>query len=164
MISKCASTNWPSASMTLASPEIGPANHGDTTRIVEMLSVFLHVSAYKDFLSYEPDRIRGIVDRLISGPDSAVFVARRNSRLVGVIGVWVHEHPLSGDRVAAELFWWVDTNARGKLGLRLLNAAEAWAKEREATAMQMIAPTERVGRVYRRRRYAPLETIYQRAL
>lgn len=129
-----------------------------------MGTAFLHLSSYGDFLSFDPTRMRDIATRLIGGQESTLFVADTRRNLVGMIGVWVFDHPLSGDRVAGEVFWWVDPNQRGRTGIRLWDAAETWARERGASAMQMIAPNDRVARLYQTRGYRPLETVYQRSL
>jgi RimJ/RimL family protein N-acetyltransferase len=129
-----------------------------------MGTAFLHLSRYIEFLTFEPGRMAEIATRLIGGRESTLIVADDGSELVGMIGMWVYDHPLSGDRVAGEVFWWVDPHQRGRLGLDLWAAAEAWAKDREARVIQMIAPNDRVARLYGRRGYQKLETTYQRTL
>jgi GNAT superfamily N-acetyltransferase len=65
--------------------------------------------------------------------------------------------------MAFEVVWWVEPEARGD-GVRLLRAAEDWAIEQGIGKMQMVAPNERVGALYERMGYLPVETSYQRTL
>jgi hypothetical protein len=82
-----------------------------------------------------------------------------------MIGIVAYRHPLSGVPTAGEVMWWLDPSARGG-GLALLRHAERWAAETGAEQIQMIAPAAnaRVGRLYARRGYRPLETSYQAAV
>lgn len=129
-----------------------------------MQVAFLYLSKYVGFLSFSPDALSAVSARLISDPSSTLLVADDDGNLCGMIGMMVYPHPLSGDVTATEVFWWVDPNRRGRLGVRLWNEAEIWAKQQGATRIQMIAPDDDVAKLYRRRGYRRLETIYQRSL
>jgi GNAT superfamily N-acetyltransferase len=81
--------------------------------------------------------------------------------MVGMIGVHIFNHPMSGEKIGCEAFWWVEPEARGG-GLGLLKRGEAWLKAMGAKRIQMIAPNERVARLYRRRGYSKTEEHYQK--
>lgn len=76
-------------------------------------------------------------------------------------------NPITGELTAAEIAWWVEPEHRkgSRDALRLLMAFEAWARDKEATLIQMIAPVGTpLGRLYARRGYSELETIWQKRI
>lgn len=140
---------------------IRPAVVGDVPRLVEMGMRFLRESEYDGRLKANPEAVTNLMVRLVMHEDGALFVSQSAGVITGMIGLHVFANPLSGERIAGELFWWVDTESRGH-GLRLLSAAETWAKANGAVRIQMIAPNERVGRAYRARGYGKIEEQFQK--
>ena len=135
----------------------------DVDRVVEMGGRFAAETAYKDFISVDPERLQEMVTRLIESDGAVIFVSGSDATLTGMIGIVIYEHMWSGEPTAFELVWWVEPEARGD-GVRLLRAAEAWAREKGIEKMQMVAPNRKVGGFYERCGYAPVETSYQRSL
>lgn len=125
---------------------------------------FIAETSYRGGIAENPDRLAATAARLIEGQDSALFVADE-SEIVGMIGVYTYTHPYSDELFATELFWWVDPERRGA-GVRLLRAAERWATERGARALQVVAPrsNDRLGAIYERLGFTRVETCYQREL
>ena len=71
--------------------------------------------------------------------------------------------------IAQELFWWVDEEKRSsKLGLNLLKAAEATAKELGAKSLLMLSLNdlngEKVNKLYESLGYTKREQTYMRSL
>ena len=100
---------------------------------------------------------------LITAEHGLVLVDDREGTLVGILGAFVYDHPISGDRTAVEVFWYVAPAFRGA-GVRLLRRLEAWAKAAGAVMLQMIAPTSEVGLLYERMGFTMLETTFQKGL
>ena len=142
---------------------IRAATFEDVDRIVEMGGRFAAETDYRQFISVDPDRMREMVIRLIESDSAVIFVSGSDATLTGMIAVVIYEHIWSGDPTAFELVWWVEPEARGD-GVRLLRAAESWAREKGIEKMQMVAPNRKVGDFYERCGYAPVETSYQRSL
>jgi GNAT superfamily N-acetyltransferase len=139
------------------------ATLSDVDAIVAMGLAFLRQSDYRTHIAENPDQMRVLAHHLLNSPDGAFFVADHDGRLVGVLGIIAYAHHMSGERTAGELVWWVDPAKRG-IGLRLLKAAEQWAKDQGAVTLQMIAPTEDVERLYTRLGFSPVERTYQRRI
>lgn len=135
----------------------------DLPRLVEMGTRFVAETPYRDLVRVNPQRLVDTIVNVMSSEDGTVFVSGSDATVTGMIALVIYEHPYSGERTASELAWWVEPESRGD-GVRLLRAAEEWGRERGATRMQMIAPNERVGGLYSRLGYAPIETTYQRSL
>lgn len=135
----------------------------DTDRLIEMGRRFVSETTYSTLVSADPQRVAGLVFDLLDNPSAVVLVSGSDATLTGMIAAIAYEHPFSGEQTAFEIVWWVDPEARGQ-GVRLLRAAEEWARERGAKRMQMVAPNGRVGELYARLGYAAVETSYQRSL
>lgn len=143
---------------------IRPAAGIDASQIVALGARFLR-EVYADRLApADPAQLLATATWMLNGEDRAVFVADRgDGQLTGMIGVFLHPHPFTGERTASEMFWWVDPETRGE-GMRLLRAAEAWARRAGAVVLQMGAPDARVGQFYERLGFTKLETSYARRL
>jgi hypothetical protein len=137
---------------------IRPAEISDIPCLVEMGGRFVRTGPYAGRIADRPDVLETLMRQLIEMDDGHVLVLERAGLIAGMIGMVVYPHPISGDRIAGEVFWWCEAKGRG---LELLRAAEQWAWTRAAAAVHMVAPNdERVNRIYRGLRYTPLETIW----
>jgi GNAT superfamily N-acetyltransferase len=135
----------------------------DMDRLIAMGQRFVEETSYRDLIRIDPRRLADTIFNVVTSPDGAVFISGSDATVTGMIAMVAYDHPYSGDRTAFELVWWVEPEARGE-GVRLLRAAEQWAREVGALRIQMVAPDERVGTLYQRLGYAPVETSYQRSL
>ncbi len=139
------------------------ATADDLPRIVSMGQHFLRSSRYAELFDENPAQMRALALRLIDGPANALLVLERGDLLMGMIGLVAYDHFISGTRIAGEVFYWVEPEARGS-GLRLLRAAEPWAREQGARSLQMISPDDRTDRLYQRLGYLPVERTFQRSV
>ena len=95
---------------------------------------------------------------------SAMWVTKREGKIVGAICGMLYPDVFTGDLIAVENFWFVTKDCRGTDGLRLLGEFEAWAKENGAKRivvahMANIHP-ESMSAFYERRGFKALETNY----
>ena len=118
-------------------------------------------SPYRDLFAWNGAQIERMVGWLLE--HGAIFVAEKDGASVGMLGVAVAPHLMSGDLMASEVFWWVEPRARG-LGLKLLRAAERWARAEGATVLQLVAPDAAARTLYERLGFVQIETAYQRTL
>jgi N-acetylglutamate synthase-like GNAT family acetyltransferase len=138
------------------------ADRDDLDAIVAMGLTFL-ATVYGEKLTAPPDptRIRAYVSSLLDDADTrALFVNEHDGALTGMFGLHLFTHPMTGQIVAAELFWWVNPDRRGLDGLRLLARARAWATQAGAQLLQMVAPDAAVAQLYERLGYTRIETAY----
>lgn len=138
------------------------AVEADLLQLVTMAERFVTSPDYRGKLSVKPDQLGRFLLSIIV-EKGRIWVLDRSGTLTGAIGLLLYPHPMDGETTAVELFWWVNPEVRGE-GLRLLRIAEDAAKESGAKRMQMIAPNERVAKLYERKGYERVETMYQRAL
>ena len=145
---------------------IRKATKADLARCVEMSGRFILETGYRGKIADNPAARREIIAKLIDGPDGVVYVIDDDG-LLGMIGAFVFTHPMSGERIGCESFWWVEPEKRGTMrGVSLLKKAEAWADEKGADRMIMVQPAgaPRVGRIYEMLGYDHLENQYQKDL
>jgi GNAT superfamily N-acetyltransferase len=143
---------------------IRDATEADIPRLVEMGVRFLTETVYAARgVPVNMGALARTMALLILGDRGTVFVAERDGRVVGGIGMLWFENPLSGEPSASELFWYIEPEHRG-IGVRLLKRGEQWARDMGAEKLHMIAPTPAVSQLYERLGYAYLETTYQKAL
>jgi GNAT superfamily N-acetyltransferase len=132
----------------------------DLDAIVTMGRHFIE-DVYPTDLVFNAAQIRAFATQLIVGVDSDVYLAEHDGAIVGMLALMAYAHPMSGERIATEVCWWVEPAQRG-LGLRLFRAAEVWAVAHGATVFQMIAPSRPVAQFYERVGFKAIETTYQR--
>lgn len=143
---------------------IRPALPSDTDALVALGLAFVRDSPYTEHVAENPDQIRRIIAFLLAQPNSTILVAEQEGAVVGLIGLAIVPHIWSGVPTAGELAFFVHPDHRGMVGVRLLKAAEAWARSRGAHAMSMIAPTPEVGQLYQRLAYRAIETNYEKRI
>lgn len=87
----------------------------------------------------------------------------------GGLGALLSPDINDGRLIASEAFWFVTkTYRRGRAGLLLLQAFEAWAQERGASDIHMVQllhhPTQGLSRLYQRRGYETVEMVWRKPL
>lgn len=132
----------------------------DVPAIVDMALVFL-ATEYAGAIAADPVRVEAMAATMVH--EGAMFVAERQGDVVGMIGMVVYDHFLSGERVASPVCWWVNPDARG-LGMRLFIAGRRWAIAQGATRLQASAPNRRSEQIYRRLGWTAFEVHYQTRL
>lgn len=137
----------------------------DVPALVAMLRAFVTSTKYRKFVGDSPDALKTFLSPLIDNQSAAIFVAEQDGAVIGMLGVLGYVHPMSGEKCAGELFWWLNPEHRGAGGW-LLRRAESWARAFGAVSIQMIAPSDKpdVERMYRRVGYEPVEIAYHKRL
>lgn len=141
------------------------ATYRDVPAIVALAMRFLEQEpAYQGVLHPNGDLIAGIVNTFVNDDDKIVYLSEYDGIITGLIALLVGNHIFTGERTATELMWFVDKAARGRDGMRLLYAAEQWARSHGARQLEMVAPSTRTGELYERLGFRPMERLYVRNL
>lgn len=140
------------------------ATSRDVAACVRMAVRFIAESPYRGLVLPNVGQLQKLTELLLD--HGAVFVAQVDGGgdVVGMLGVSLIPHVMSGELVTSEAAWWMEPEYRlCSAGGRLLVAAERWALEQGAVWFQMIAPAgnERLRAFYRRRGYVEVETVFQ---
>jgi len=138
----------------------------DLERLVQMGVRFLRDSEYGGLMPQNVSKItRSFADCLEHPERAAIFVSDDEQMVTGFIVMMLSSHYWSDELIASELGWWVEPeHRRSGAGLGLLVAAENWAIEKGARAIHMVAPTPALKRLYTRRGYVEVETVFQRSV
>lgn len=141
-----------------AVPTVRLATAADIPRLVEMGRRFRSESTYSKYLADNPERMAQLGHMLLE--KDGLLLAERNEQTVGMLGFIIHSHFISGELVAGEVFWWMEPEYRGD-GLKLVEEAKRRARLAGAKYLHMIAPSERVARLYRHLGYEFVESTHQ---
>ena len=137
----------------------------DAAPIVCMAIRFLEETPYGHLFAPNEQKLTELLLQVLT--HGVIFVAERaDHTLAGFLALVTLEHPISGERYADELAWWVNPESRsGSIGPRLLAAAEEFARTAGIGMLKMVAPAGTdVGRFYERLGYAAVETSYHKRL
>mgnify|MGYP003641633043 FL=1 len=141
---------------------IRDATMEDLPRLMAMSETFLLQTQYHHILPYNLDSLMGLMTGLIEKEEGLLLVSDREG-VDGMIGMYLYQHPISGETVAGEAFWWMSPERRGgPQALRLLRRAEAWVKSHGVPWFHMVSPNDRVSKLYTRLGYQPLEMHFYR--
>lgn len=133
--------------------------------ILEMGAEFAAASGTD--MPFDPGHARAALRAHLAAPDRLTLVAEgAPGEAIGMLLAAVSVSPLAPVRLAQEIaFWVVPARRGGPAALRLLSAYEAWARDMRCDRVSLVAlPSCAAGRLYRRRGFAPAETVYQKAL
>lgn len=134
---------------------IRPATADDIPQLLAMGQRFAERARLWDHVGYDPASMEATFRAMIEGDAFCLFIGQ-----AGALGGMVAPHPFNhGQMIADELFWW----SEGREGLALLKAYEDWAGSFRAvirmTTLEAVEP-ERVGKLFARRGYVPLERAF----
>lgn len=138
----------------------------DLEKIVEMARRFLHEGPYATELADNPEHALAFTRAFLNIPNASLLVADCEGVAVGVFGLMVYPHLFSGETTGVELIWYVEPEHRpGGIALKLLAEAEKIAREKGCKRMQLTAPSEEIGNLYKYcGGYKKVEVCYQRKL
>lgn len=140
---------------------IRDATLADIPRMVEMGQHFRKQTSYDKFLSDSPETMKKLGETLIER--NGLIVSEERGEVIGMLGFIIYEHFISGDLTAGEVFWFVEPQHRGS-GIRLMKEMERRARSAGAKNMQMVAPSWKVAKFYKRSGFELMEMSYQRTL
>lgn len=114
----------------------------DIFALVEMGSR-LHAESVYSFLPYDSERVESQVAEYVSGRGERVFlVAERNGVLIGMLAGHLDQYFFCNERVAVDVFFFVEKPHRGgTAALALIETFAAWAEERGAVELCMSVST-----------------------
>ena len=118
------------------------------------------------FSQLPPQRrwMRQSIARFLELKDVAGWLLCDGEAIVGVLAVSLLDHWMTGQRIAVQWWWWIRPEYRNGNGLRLLSAAQKWAKTHGATAMHLLAPNENFAALCEALGYNKLEITYSKEL
>jgi GNAT superfamily N-acetyltransferase len=143
---------------------IRAALEADLYRVFEMgVSFIVSEPRYAMIFQWQPEAFEAFVRELHASELAGILVVEDDAgALVGMLVLTIVPNPFGGPPWAEEFAYWLEPRARrGRLAHNLLGAAEDWARREGASVLKMVAPWgSQIGKLYERRGYEPLETIF----
>jgi GNAT superfamily N-acetyltransferase len=146
------------------------ATASDLDAYIELLAHFHESSPMRGVAAYDPEGIRAFLTASLENSNILLLVGELDGQIVGVTSCLLYPLYFSPSyQVAQELWWWLTPAARGSgIGQAMFKAIEAWAREKNARALFMIAlEDERAAameKVYFRAGFRPLERTFIKEL
>lgn len=136
---------------------IRPATLADIPNLIAMGKTFTDKAGFADHVGYDEESVAALLEGLIAGAGIC---------LVGdqcMAAALIYPHPYNQAHLAAqELFWW----SEGREGMLLFAALEEAVRKRGAHSLTMITiqaiEPEKMGRLYRKRGFSPVEHHYMK--
>jgi hypothetical protein len=91
-----------------------------------------------------------------------IWLAEEDAKPIGMLAIYTMEHPLTGERVAEELAFWVNPESRSLLtGPKLLRCGMNWARQEGVGCLKMGALAgSRFGIFLKHMGFAEMETAF----
>ncbi|MBF2716255.1 GNAT family N-acetyltransferase [Agrobacterium vitis] len=114
---------------------------------------------------FEAARADALYRLHLDNPMACALLLERDGSVCGLLLASAFDHPFGAGLMAKETVWFIAPQARGRSGLIMLDAYEAWAKSIGCTSIGMAAlTTNDVSSLYVRRGYVPAETHFIKPL
>lgn len=111
---------------------IRPATFEDIPRLVELGEV-MHLESRYRVLPYAPNKVFGLLARMIEQDTGLLLVAEKGGQIVGGFAGLIAEHWFSNSRIATDFALFIHPDHRGGMtAARLLKAFVAWARKEGA--------------------------------
>ncbi|MGV1830757.1 GNAT family N-acetyltransferase [Agrobacterium vitis] len=110
---------------------------------------------------FEAARADSLYRLHLENPAACALLLERDGLVCGLLLASAFDHPFGAGLMAKETVWFIAPEARGRSGLIMLDAYEAWAKSIGCVSIGMAAlATNDVSSLYARRGYTPAETHF----
>jgi GNAT superfamily N-acetyltransferase len=123
---------------------IRPARRDEREGVISLALELIQATPYADAaLLGRATRasLGALVDLVFDAGERGVILVAEDVGLIGFLALVDVVHPMTGERLADELGWWVvPTHQHQRVGLSLLRQAEAWARGRGLHTLRLGAP------------------------
>lgn len=137
---------------------IREATYFDVPKIVKLTKDFSDDSGFTDVVGYDEEAVKAFALNIIDN-ENGIILLGSESILAGI----VTEHPFNpASKTFVEFVW----RAKDKEGLKLLKAAETFAKDKGASVFTMmgIDTMPDITKLYERQGYRKMETTFIKEL
>lgn len=121
----------------------------------------LLAEAYGDDAPPDLGAMTRLYEYLLADKASCViYVAEsEEGNVVGMFGLWLHQHPVTNRRTGTEVMWWTLPSRRG-LGLRLYRMAKTWGLAHGMQDFHLMSPSKEASALYERLGHRAVETTH----
>lgn len=106
--------------------------------LVHQLGLLMHQESSYSKLKFSKDKLLDTFGMYLHDDNKVVFIAVDGDKPLGLYAGYISEYYFSEELVANDIAWFVVREKRGtRIGLRLLDCFEHWAKERGASEIRI---------------------------
>lgn len=144
------------------------ANENDLDKYVVLAEAFHAASPIKDAAKFDKEGYGNFFLSSLQNDSLGIWLAEIDGEIVGISGAILYPLYFSPSSIVVqELWWWLTPAARGTgAGGKMFKQIEDWAKERNASALFMIAlEDDRAGKMeklYTRAGFKPIERTFMK--
>jgi len=150
--------------------QVRRARESDVEGVLKNAESFFNASPMQSTSAFDHAGFEAFFINALESEDIVFFVAVDGETVIGICAALVY--PLyfaPTERIAQELFWWLDEAYRDSgLGGQLFSSIEAWAKEKNARQLFMIALEDEninlMKRIYHKKGFTPIERTFAKEL
>lgn len=142
------------------------ATEADLNKYVTLAQAFHAASPMHGVVEFDPEGYGQFYLSSLQNESIGVWLAELNDEIVGISGAIAYPLYFSPSAIVVqELWWWLTPDARGSgAGAAMFKQIEAWAKERSASALFMIAleddRAQKMEKLYSRAGFRPMERTF----
>lgn len=142
------------------------ATESDLPRYIELAQLFHAASPMHGSIEFSVSGYSQFYLSSLQNKDVGIWLAEIDDQIVGICGAIAYPLYFNPSAVAVqELWWWLTPSSRGSgAGRQMFDQIESWAKEKNASALFMIAlEDERVKKMenlYTRAGFKPMERTF----
>ncbi|BCH65874.1 hypothetical protein RvVAT039_30900 [Agrobacterium vitis] len=138
---------------------VRPGTIADRFAVIALLRDSHAAAGYA--FQFEAARADALYRLHLDNPMACALLLERDGSVCGLLLASAFDHPFGAGLMAKETVWFIAPEARGRSGLIMLDAYEAWAKSIGCVSIGMAAlATNDVSSLYARRGYVPAETHF----
>lgn len=149
---------------------IRAATSSDTARVIELLRASHQAAGFDGSGCFVFPFVEAYAERLfvqhLEMMNGCALVHAVDGRAQGILLAVAHQHPFGPVWLASETVWWIDPNHRGRSAFAMLDAYEAWAREKRCAyaGMAGMGDDPVIAKLYERRGYVTAETHFLKAV
>ncbi|MEY9358945.1 GNAT superfamily N-acetyltransferase [Bradyrhizobium yuanmingense] len=146
------------------------ATLSDTARAIELLQASHQAAGFGGAGCFAFPFLESYAERLfvqhVEMMNGCALVHESGGAAQGILLAAAHEHPFGPVWLASETLWWIDPAHRGRSAFAMLDAYEAWAREKRCAyaGMAGMGDDPVIARLYERRGYVRAETHFLKAV
>ena len=140
------------------------ATQADLDRYVVLAKTFHTASPMHGVIEFDPEGYSAFYLSALENETMGVWLAETEGEIVGIVGAIAYPLYFNPSAVVVqELWWWLAPEFRGAGG-KMFKQIELWAKERNASALFMIALEDdraaKMEKLYKRAGFTPMERTF----
>ena len=149
--------------------EIREANQSDVFDLTLSVKQFCKEIPHPAWRSTDSSKIKDVITQIIDHPEGFVKVASYNGEIIGALIGFINSTPINHYKFSQEIMFWFDPEHRnGKVSHKLIDDYVDWSKQNNCSFARLSSLDEllgsRVGVLFKRKGFTPIETAYVKEL